>query len=225
MEGESATTYVNVENGTLDNAPAPGSGSLLPSQPSTSLNSQIPQIGNNISNTLPSFVTPPEPLDILNSTQLTANAQANIPPLMSVNPSLPTVVPNPIPPVSVASLNPIAAGPVSLAQVEPATSEYTTNSMDIDNENTPFTSSTPEVGAAKSGADTGENTTMSLGKPKVSQGKVMEEEDSSRMSIASDDGETENDDGCVMCVCVSIVSMFVYMGVCVFTFDLYGFDN
>ncbi len=200
MEGVSNASYSEIENGSMDTVSSQDSGSSLPSQPST-LSSQ----GSNIGNPLQSFVTPYEPLEILNPSQLTANAQANIPPLMSVATHVPSMAapPTPTPANVAATLHPVVvSSPVSLPQVvEASTSEGPTT---MDTGEPPQAISTPvkEEQAGSLGQGGNIAAAMSLGKARVSQGKVMDE-GSSRLSITSD-GETENDNGYVVCLCLCV---------------------
>ena len=196
MDDSSNTSYGGQENGSSEMMMITGKEDVFPiNQPST-FNSQIANSGH-ISNALLSSVISSETLESLNPNQLTANAQANIPPLMSIHhtstnvTTLPTdtTTPNLLP----------ANNPVSLLpQVEAAAPPQGITTMD-GGANLPLIPAAV-VTTAGGGSST---TVVSLGKPKVSHGKVMD--GISPHVFTASEGDTDNDDGYVSCLFIAPV--------------------
>ncbi len=194
------TSYGGPENGSSEITTS--KEDVFPNQHST-FSSQIANSGH-ISNTLLSSGASSDTLEALNPNQLTANAQANIPPLMSIHHTNVTALPtdttpnllpanNPNPPVSLPQ---VSLPQVSLPPVQAALQG--TNTMD-GVANLPLIPM-PVVTTTGVGSSTN---VVSLGKPKVSHGKVMD--GTSPHLFAASEGDTENDNGYVCCPSIAHV--------------------
>ncbi len=189
------TSYGGLENGSSEITTS--KEDVFPNQHST-FTSQIGNSGH-ISNTLLSSGASSETLEALNPNQLTANAQANIPPLMSIHHTNVTALPTDTTPNLIPANNPnppVSLPPVSLPQVQAAPQGTTTMDSVANLPLIPM----PVVTTTGVGSSTN---VVSLGKPKVSHGKVMD--GTSPHLFAASEGDTENDNGYVYCPSIAHV--------------------
>lgn len=177
MADISNTSYGGPDNGSHEITP--GKEDTLPKPPPAfiSQNSNT----SHISVSPQPSVSSSETLGTLNPNQLTANTQAKIPPLMGIQTNVTVLTTDPNPPTV---SNPTSA-PQTEVSAPPSSMTTVAGSGDI-------LSVTSTSAPAADTNSSSSPATVSLGKPRMSQGKVM---DGSYSQASYSTEEAENDDG------------------------------
>ena len=195
MDEPSNTSYGGPSSGLSENTPSKEDATQ--NQPPNTNSQPV------VSSTTTSIPQPPEvpsdTLGSLNPVQLTA--QAKIPPLMSIQTNVATLTSQPTPSPNTPPVNnPTPAPP----KETPLQSALSTEGASVTSVPEASTTQIPPVVQAPPAAVT--NSTMVFGKPRVSQGKVLDG------TSSYSTGDTDSDEGyvslcvcwlCLLCVCES----------------------
>ena len=191
MAEPSNTSYGGLDSGPGENTTSKEDG-IQNQLPNT--NSQ-PVASSIITPTPQPPVAPSDTLGSLNPVQLTA--QAKIPSLMSIQTNVATLTSQPTPSPNPPPVN----NPTSTSQTETPSSQSTLSTEGGSTLSLPeaSTTQTPPVPVPAAVA----NSTVSFGRPRVSQGKVLDGT-TSQLSVSSYSiGDTDSDDGYVL-LCIEL---------------------